>query len=1685
MLTNFCKSKKVQKTLAILLIITMTLANLLFLGKNLISYAFEDNLELQNDDTQVSNVKFDAYFNDDGGNNVHSVIFDAVNSNPIINLHVNVKNAGYLKEAYIDFRDEENTTNTNYEITEDASSTTLVQNVNTTLKTMSLNYIDHGTDAVIQMPIKLQLTDLIDVNKLKQNSLITLRGIYVDNDGKETEISKTIKLNIGWTLDSELNLEQTITKYVPYTNGDKSGLILQVMLKVKQNRNDLALPVKSTEIRLEVPEIAQTLPEKVTVTTDDTMATNGNKIEFTSEDWTYNSEEKTIIINTQGYEENGLVWSGLGEDTYLITYMYPKEVYEETLQNDVVLHCNAEVKMKLYNAEGIIEKTASSVGDVMLNEKVGDIVTYNIVANEKELSKGRMYANCNSTTKTYDTEYETILKVNVSSSELVKELVLNLPTDDFMQEENAYKINNTYYKQLTINKAKMQKLLGEDGVVNVFDGTSTYIINKDTQDNNGQYVIVIDDEKSNISVQTSKPVEDGILEISAKKIISKDLSYSKEQLSTFNSLRVNVVGTSTGIDNIKISQQTDYDTITLKETSTNAKFEISDTNLTSVTENKNVEFKITLNNNVETSDLYRNAKFTISLPKYIEEIDITGGNILYTSGLEIDHVEKVYTENGIVLTLITKGAETAFSDGVLTNGTNIVLNTNIKVNEQTPNISDKIMFSYTNENATVYENDAKQEVTVNFVTPEEMVTFNEIVTPRVVATSTDGKEEIAKLEILDSSKSATMKISILNKYSNICNNIRILGRIPFVGNKSIVTGEELGTTFNAELASEINTNGINAVVYYSENENATEDLTDATNAWKTDITDFRTIKSYLVVLQNYEMQPGEKLDFTYDCKIPENLEHNESAYGTYVVYFDSVAEYLESTSEEATKVGVTTGVGANIEMSTKTIYQEKEITSSDSVREYQTVTYQTTIKNTGSVDAEGVTLLSVISNGDIEEAEGAIIQDNKITWNIGNVLAGESKTVEYSVSIFEIEKIKQKEQIEEENGIYVKFDSDGNPKRISYSEYLEYIKLTNLTEVHASNFEGEINYKLSNTIKEAEVRVKLSGDGTTQFFNNYIIPIDISVKNTSENTINNITITQKLPSGIEFASNDDDWTKYDKDTKTLTIKIDKIEKGDTFHKTISIKTKLPSDIGKMQVESVAKVTADGIDTYFSNCLKTNVVASVLNINLTSNIVNGSYINENTKIEIMCSSKNTGAIASEETKVKINVPSGFKVNEAVYTKSSGESGTLNKIPDEGYYILTTLQVGETINLKLTGEMFLEKEVNEKEVLFIGTIEDKGREQTTSNSFKYIIEKKSVTPIDPDNPDNPDNPDEPQVETYKLSGTAWLDKNENGKKDSDEELIEGIGVLLIDAKTGVIVTDRTNGTIKETKTSNKGEYTFSNLLPGSYMVVFEYDSAYYDITEYNKTGITEDLTSKAIQAKINKDGKLKTAGVTNTITISDSSIANINIGLVEKLKFDLSLTKELSTVSIVNDSGVKTYTFNNSKLGKIDIPAKYLNSTMATIEYKITIKNEGAVPGTAKTVVDYLPSDLNFDEAINEGWFRGADGNLYNNSLANIIMNPGEAKELKLILTKKMTTENTGTITNRAEIYEDYNELGYEDTNSIPGNKAQDENDLDYANLIITVKTGQVILYITITLISIGIIAIGAYIVNKKVLKGGKN
>ena len=70
------------------------------------------------------------------------------------------------------------------------------------------------------------------------------------------------------------------------------------------------------------------------------------------------------------------------------------------------------------------------------------------------------------------------------------------------------------------------------------------------------------------------------------------------------------------------------------------------------------------------------------------------------------------------------------------------------------------------------------------------------------------------------------------------------------------------------------------------------------------------------------------------------------------------------------------------------------------------------------------------------------------------------------------------------------------------------------------------------------------------------------------------------------------------------------------------------------------------------------------------------------------------------------------------------------------------------------------------------------------------------------------------TYKIEGVAWLDKNKDGMRTNDEELMKGIKATLVDTNTGMI---------KQTvSTNSKGEYTFTGVANGNYIIIFDYDT-----------------------------------------------------------------------------------------------------------------------------------------------------------------------------------------------------------------------------------------------------------------------
>ena len=153
----------------------------------------------------------------------------------------------------------------------------------------------------------------------------------------------------------------------------------------------------------------------------------------------------------------------------------------------------------------------------------------------------------------------------------------------------------------------------------------------------------------------------------------------------------------------------------------------------------------------------------------------------------------------------------------------------------------------------------------------------------------------------------------------------------------------------------------------------------------------------------------------------------------------------------------------------------------------------------------------------------------------------------------------------------------------------------------------------------------------------------------------------------------------------------------------------------------------------------------------------------------------------------------------------------------------------------------------------------------------------------------------------------------------------------------------------------------------------------------------------------------------------------------------------------------------------------------IEYTFIIKNEGAIPGYVRKIADYLPKELKFNSELNRDWYLGKDGVVYNNSLAKSIINPGETKEITLILTKNMNREDFGIISNSAEIFETSNDYGMLDVDSVAGNKVTNEDDYSTANVLTSVKTGEAVVYTTLILSIIGIIGVGTYMIKKKVLK----
>ena len=75
-------------------------------------------------------------------------------------------------------------------------------------------------------------------------------------------------------------------------------------------------------------------------------------------------------------------------------------------------------------------------------------------------------------------------------------------------------------------------------------------------------------------------------------------------------------------------------------------------------------------------------------------------------------------------------------------------------------------------------------------------------------------------------------------------------------------------------------------------------------------------------------------------------------------------------------------------------------------------------------------------------------------------------------------------------------------------------------------------------------------------------------------------------------------------------------------------------------------------------------------------------------------------------------------------------------------------------------------------------------------------------------------------YSISGKAWIDANKNGKFDSEEKRMPTVKVQLY----------KNSSMIKAVTTDGNGEYKFTDLEAGNYIITFVYNSEKYTVTTY---------------------------------------------------------------------------------------------------------------------------------------------------------------------------------------------------------------------------------------------------------------
>ena len=1687
---NSTKTNLINKICAILVIFALTVSDFLLIGKTAVSYALEVVK------TNNANVEFFAYFLNENGEKVDQME-ENIDKKSYLYVDVTVKNEGYFEGA-ISLGDG------NFNLTSNKLSEEIAEISGNTVK---LNQINAGSTATIKLEIEAKKEDSVNKAALNGKTKVDLSGQYINSKNVEkqkyVEIKGETEVTVNWKSSEDAKAEldgKVLTNSIYDENGENKRL---VQLLVSSNVGNNSYPIKNTKIVLDVPEKV----ENVRVIARETKGTN-SKIEFGEENYSYNKDTHKLEINLANGNEEEISWEKSAKDLIVVTYILAPN---ETLDEDV----NIESKITLYD-----DKEINGAQKVHIKEDIDGVISSTIETSEEEIYKGKIYSGEERT-------YTEINKINVDYIDQEEKIEIEQKAAKYVEGENE-KAANILYKETRISKEEFQKIFGENGYIVIKNSAGSTIanINKDSEVNEeGKVVITYPNGEKEIKIETSKPENIGTLNIENTKSI-QSAGYERKEIEKLTGIKERTVVNQKVAEKVITLKETESNANLVVETAKlstvadkqeleiNATLEANDESK-DLYKNPTVTFKLPKEITVNAKEahyaiLYKNGlevqKENVKLNKKASgeteisvkfngeqtKYDVTGGTKIYLK-LEVavnkltpsktSQIEMAYTnENKNINKVVTADLNLESQYGVMiynqianynNNGDNIVtvdkevaygeLSTNsdkkeIKLNtalinnfggdvtdvtligripsgENEESFNTKLSEIETNnESAKVYyssvENPEKDD--------ESWGAYTENAKSYKVVIDKMAKEEIVQLNV----PVAIEENLKYNKKGNFESEVTAVYDGKTETNNSVITlatktgmqesseerpvTEETKTGITSSISANVGNDSL------AENDNVYE---GQTIRYKVTLTN-NTGKDY----SNVTIKANQKNGYMWGAVETDVTNPDDETQGQkhYIEHYYKISDSNEVTLAKLDSFKAGESYTYEYEAATYLLSNDKI----DGTQTYGTITAIsddktlnetiTTIKN----NIKNAELQVTVNRGSTEENEPIGGGTVKSEVNIKNLTSDTLKNIKLRIAFSSnlkgdvniTEKIENKiENVASsllQNGLTI---MTLNIKEINANETLT-IEMFPSTDDNLDGKESDNVWILSEAITEKQ--------------NSY-------VSNKFTRKIKNVSLKYDLEQSGNFENG-----------KKINIETDKLSDGDKIEFTATItnneaetrKIELEYNLDKMIDIQSAKIQTTSEEKDISNEFSYNnlkeeeqtiAAGETIKLSVIGKIETLNIDSVTNKLNVM--DTETARISNNELTIKVNKTENPAVNPDDGNEDNGDSGDNGNTGNNG----NTGDNGNSGNNGNTGDNG--SSGND------GSQENNGSSGDNGNTGNNGSENNGSNN---NSGNNSNSSADDEDKKYTISGIVWLDNDKDGRRNSQEELKGDIEVSAINAENGEIVAT--------TKTAYDGTYKLE-LTKGKYIIVFKYDTNLYTSTIYQVKGANDTENSDAVSREVTINGNKITAATTDTISLN-KNISNIDLGLTSKSTFKLDLQKYVSKITVTNDSKTTTYDQkDNTTLAKAEIKSKNLSGSLVVIEYKIKVTNKGDVAGYARNIVDYMPQTLSFNSSMNSDWYISGN-NLYNTSLANTKIEPGETKELTLVLTKTMTDSNTGLVNNKAEIAESSNELG------IKG----ETNEKGSANVIISVSTGALVNYVSTTVITLIVLAGLAYLVNKKYL-----